>query len=53
MVNTFSFQATKTITTGEGGLVVTDEDAIAEKMMLYRAYFVRSEYTITTDNIKV
>ena len=24
-----------------------------EKMMLYRAYFVRSEYTITTDNIKV
>ena len=24
-----------------------------DKMMLYRAYFVRSEYTITTNNIKV
>jgi len=38
LVNTFSFQATKTITTGEGGLVVTDDDTIAEKMMLYRSH---------------
>jgi perosamine synthetase len=38
MVNTFSFQATKTITTGEGGLVVTDDDVIAERMMLYRSH---------------
>lgn len=38
LVNTFSFQATKTITTGEGGLVVTDDDEIAEKMMLYRSH---------------
>lgn len=37
-VNTFSFQATKTITTGEGGLVATDDDLIAEKMMLYRSH---------------
>lgn len=38
IVNTFSFQATKTITTGEGGLVVTDDDVIAERMMLYRSH---------------
>jgi perosamine synthetase len=38
LINTFSFQATKTITTGEGGLVVTDDDIIAEKMMLYRSH---------------
>lgn len=38
LINTFSFQATKTITTGEGGLVVTDNDAIAEKMRLYRSH---------------
>jgi perosamine synthetase len=38
LVNTFSFQATKTITTGEGGLVVTDDDSIAKKMMLYRSH---------------
>ena len=38
LINTFSFQATKTITTGEGGLVVTDDDVVAEKMMLYRSH---------------
>jgi perosamine synthetase len=38
LVNTFSFQATKTITTGEGGLVVTDDDELAERMMLYRSH---------------
>ena len=37
-VNTFSFQATKTITTGEGGLVVTDSDVLNKKMMLYRSH---------------
>ena len=38
LVNTFSFQATKTITTGEGGMVVTDDDSIAKKMALYRSH---------------
>jgi len=32
----FSFQATKTITTGEGGMVVTEDAAVAERMRLYR-----------------
>jgi len=37
-IGTFSFQATKTITTGEGGLVVTRHPALAEKMALYRSH---------------
>jgi perosamine synthetase len=37
-INTFSFQATKTITTGEGGLVVTDSDELNKKMALYRSH---------------
>ena len=37
-VSTFSFQATKTITTGEGGMVATDNDEIANIMKLYRSH---------------
>lgn len=37
-IGTFSFQATKTITTGEGGLVATRHQAFAEKMVLYRSH---------------
>ncbi len=32
----FSFYANKIITTGEGGMVVTDDDALAEKLRLLR-----------------
>lgn len=45
-VNTFSFQATKTITTGEGGLVVTDDDELAGKMMLYRSHGMNRQKVI-------
>lgn len=34
----FSFQATKTITTGEGGMVVTDSGELCEKMSLFRSH---------------
>ena len=37
-ISTFSFQATKTITTGEGGLVITEDEAISRKMKLYRSH---------------
>jgi perosamine synthetase len=37
-VGTFSFHATKTITTGEGGMVVTDDDALAERMRILRSH---------------
>lgn len=35
-VGCFSFQATKTITTGEGGLAATNDPDLAERMRLYR-----------------
>src|SRR5262245_15026213 len=37
-ISTFSFHATKTIATGEGGLVATDDDGAAETMRLYRSH---------------
>ena len=35
-MGTFSFQSTKTITTGEGGMVVTNDKELSERMFLYR-----------------
>jgi len=39
-LNTFSLHATKTITTGEGGLVSTPDEALAERMKLFRSHGV-------------
>ncbi len=35
-IGTFSFYGNKTLTTGEGGMVVTDDDAMVERIRLYR-----------------
>ncbi len=41
----YSFHATKTITTGEGGAVTTRDDALAERMRLYRSHgMARTRY---------
>jgi perosamine synthetase len=40
----FSFYATKNMTTGEGGMVVTDDDEIAEKVRLLRSHGEASKY---------
>ena len=37
-LGTLSFQATKTITTGEGGMVLTSRDELVEPMTLYRSH---------------
>lgn len=37
-LGTFSFQATKTITTGEGGLVATGDESLVERLALYRSH---------------
>ncbi len=42
-VSTFSFHATKNITTGEGGLVVTNNKKIAKKLNLFRSHGVDKE----------
>jgi len=41
-IGTYSFHATKTITTGEGGAVVTRDAALAERMQLYRSHGVKA-----------
>lgn len=40
-IGTFSFQATKTITTGEGGMVITNDDELYDRMALYRSHGMR------------
>jgi perosamine synthetase len=35
---TFSFHATKTITTGEGGVILTNDSELAEKLRTYRSH---------------
>jgi perosamine synthetase len=40
----FSFTPTKNITTGEGGLVTTDDDALAERLRLLRNHGSRVTY---------
>ena len=41
--STLSFHATKTITTGEGGMVLTDDDELADKVALYRSHGMRRQ----------
>lgn len=40
----FSFYPTKNITTGEGGIVTTDDDAVADRARLVRAHGMRVRY---------
>ncbi|MFH0836258.1 MAG: DegT/DnrJ/EryC1/StrS family aminotransferase [Candidatus Micrarchaeota archaeon] len=45
---TLSFYPTKNMTTGEGGMVLTDDDALAEKILLYRTHGQRKQYDYAT-----
>lgn len=40
----FSFYATKNVTTGEGGMVTTNDDALAESLRLFRNQGMRQPY---------
>ena len=41
LIGTFSFQATKTITTGEGGMVITNNKELYDRMTLFRSHGMR------------
>jgi len=41
-IGIYSFQATKTITCGEGGLVLADDQDLLERMRLFRSHGMRS-----------
>ncbi|MEE9489721.1 MAG: DegT/DnrJ/EryC1/StrS family aminotransferase [Thermoplasmata archaeon] len=43
-ISSFSFYATKNITTGEGGIVLTDDDQIAERARLLREHGEETHY---------
>jgi len=43
-VGTFSFYATKNITTGEGGMVTTDDDDVADRLRMLRNHGMRARY---------
>lgn len=44
----FSFYATKNVTTGEGGVVTTDDDELADRMRLLRNQGMRTRYVYET-----
>lgn len=48
-VSTFSFHGTKNLTTGEGGALVTNNDAIAERIKILREKGT-DKYSFLTDN---
>jgi dTDP-4-amino-4,6-dideoxygalactose transaminase len=43
-VGCFSFYATKNITTGEGGIVTTNDDELADRIRIYRNQGMRQRY---------
>jgi perosamine synthetase len=43
-IGCFSFYATKNLTTGEGGMITTDDDAIAERLRIMRNQGMRQRY---------
>ncbi len=44
-ITVFSFHAVKIVTTGEGGMVVTQDDALAQKLRLLRSHGITREET--------
>jgi dTDP-4-amino-4,6-dideoxygalactose transaminase len=49
-VSTFSFHGTKNLTTGEGGALTTNDDAIAERVKILREKGT-DKYSFLTDNV--
>lgn len=43
-IGSFSFYATKNLTTGEGGILTTNDDAVAEKLRIMRNQGMRQRY---------
>lgn len=43
-LGTFSFYATKNITTGEGGMITTDDDVVADRLRVLRNQGMRERY---------
>ncbi len=49
-MTTFSFHPVKPITTGEGGMIVTDNEEFYQKMMLFRSHGITRDENLMTRN---
>ena len=49
-MTTFSFHPVKPITTGEGGMIVTDNEEFYQKMMLFRSHGITRDENLLTRN---
>lgn len=49
-MTTFSFHPVKPITTGEGGMIVTDNEEFYQKMMLFRSHGITRDKNLMTRN---
>lgn len=49
-MTTFSFHPVKPITTGEGGMIVTDNEEFYKKMLLFRSHGITREEKLMTRN---
>lgn len=49
-MTTFSFHPVKPITTGEGGMIVTDDEQLYEKLVLFRSHGITREENLMTRN---
>lgn len=49
-MTTFSFHPVKPITTGEGGMIVTDNEEFYQKMMLFRSHGITRDENLMTQN---
>jgi perosamine synthetase len=50
-IGAFSFYATKNFTSGEGGIITTDDDDISEKIRILRNQGMKSRYEYTTTSL--
>ncbi|MBO5523925.1 MAG: aminotransferase class I/II-fold pyridoxal phosphate-dependent enzyme, partial [Roseburia sp.] len=49
-MTTFSFHPVKPITTGEGGMIVTDDEQLYEKLVLFRSHGITRDENLMTRN---
>lgn len=49
-MTTFSFHPVKPVTTGEGGMIVTDNEELYQKMLLFRSHGITRDEQLMTHN---
>lgn len=49
-MTTFSFHPVKPITTGEGGMVVTDDETLYQKLVLFRSHGITRDASLLTED---